>query len=65
MTAWGHGPAFREHKGTTAEGSRAADRLVQKFDFCTETRRGSLWVGPHDDIEVLVGLSISPRMIED
>jgi hypothetical protein len=29
----GHGPAFCELKGTTAEGSRAANRLCKNVEF--------------------------------
>src|SRR5215472_11665267 len=36
MTAKGHGPTFCEHKGTTAEGSRAAGRLRKNLDFRVE-----------------------------
>jgi hypothetical protein len=33
MVGMGHGPTFCEHKGTTAEGSRAAGRLRKNLDF--------------------------------
>ena len=36
MTGVGHGPAFCEQKGTTAEGSRAADRLCKNLDIPVE-----------------------------
>jgi hypothetical protein len=36
MTALGHGPAFCEHKGTIAEGPRAADRLCKNLDIPVE-----------------------------
>jgi hypothetical protein len=32
----GHGPAFCEQKGTTAEGSRAADLPSRFLKLCTE-----------------------------
>jgi len=38
----GHGPAFGEHKGTIAEGSRAADRLCKNLELCNVAERG-IW----------------------
>jgi len=46
----GHGPAFCEQKGTTAEGSRAADRLCKNVVNCVLTavcsrRLDEAWTG--------------------
>jgi hypothetical protein len=37
----GHGPAFCEHKGTTAEESRAADRLCKNLEIWSR-----VWLPP-------------------
>ena len=40
---WGHGPAFCEQKGTTADGTRAVDRLCKNLPDRVETLfRGAL-----------------------
>jgi hypothetical protein len=42
MTEKGHGPAFCEQKGTTAEGSRAADSCAKILIFATHRSSGKL-----------------------